>query len=370
MSAISQTLGPSALWYFARSTGAVSLVLLTASVVLGIVSTSGYHTERLPRFALQGLHRNLSLLALVVVVVHIATAIFDGFAPIVVTDSFLPFASKYRGLWLGFGALSVDLLIAVLVTTMVRKRLGYRSWRAVHLLSYGAWPLALIHSLGSGTDTRAWWMLAIYGACAATVVAAGGWRLTSGWPQASPRSLRPAIIGTSAAASIGLGIWLVQGPLAPGWASRAGTPASLLQPASASAAPTAPAQTDAFPSPPFTSPLSGTIKNQTDSDAGDTVITLNAVLSQANDAQLTVVLHGQPLPSGGVSLTSGRVELGTKQAPAAYQGSVQDLSSGQLVADLSNSEGRSLRLVADLKTTSDTVTGTARVRSLLSGQGR
>src|ERR1035437_5079201 len=143
----------SQVWWFAtRSTGIAALVLLTASMVLGILTSSRYARPNLPRFVTMGLHRNVSLLVLVFLALHIVTTIADGFAPVSWTDAVLPFAGTYRPLWLGLGAMSFDLLIALTVTSLLRGRLGYRTWRWVHWTSYACWPIAVIHGLGTGTD--------------------------------------------------------------------------------------------------------------------------------------------------------------------------------------------------------------------------
>ena len=158
--AFASTLGPSAYWYLARGTGAVALVLLTASVVLGILGSVRFAAARWPRFAIDAVHRDISLLVLVVLVIHIVTSVLDGFAPITLLDGVIPFNSPYRPLWLGLGTLSFDLLVAIAVTSLVRRRLGYRAWRAVHWLAYASWPVAVLHGLGTGSDVKQWWMLA------------------------------------------------------------------------------------------------------------------------------------------------------------------------------------------------------------------
>ena len=116
--------GPSPLWYATRGSGVVTLVLLTAAVCLGILTTVRWRTDRLPRFVVAGLHRNLTLLAVAFLAVHVATAIADGFAPIGLRDAVVPFLSPYRPLWLGLGTLACDLLIAVVLTSLLRARLG------------------------------------------------------------------------------------------------------------------------------------------------------------------------------------------------------------------------------------------------------
>ena len=134
------------LWYLTRGSGLVALVLLTASVVLGVLEVKRWKTERWPRFITAGLHKNLSLLAVVFLGMHIATTVVDGFAPIGWLDAVLPFRSGYRPLWLGLGAVAVDLLIALVVTSLLRGRIGYRAWRAVHWVAYLTWPAAFARS--------------------------------------------------------------------------------------------------------------------------------------------------------------------------------------------------------------------------------
>lgn len=145
--------GSTALWYLARASGLVSLVLLTATVVLGVVASVGWTTERWPRFLSQDVHRNISLFGLAFVGVHIVSTVADGFVPITFVGAVVPLASPYRPLWIGLGALAFDLLLTVLVTSGLRRRIGYASWRFVHWLAYLCWPVALVHGLGSGTDT-------------------------------------------------------------------------------------------------------------------------------------------------------------------------------------------------------------------------
>src|SRR5689334_25010821 len=114
-----------ALWYATRGSGIVALLLLTASIVLGTLSSARWRSERMPRFVVAGLHRNLTLLTVAFVVVHVVTTVADGFAPIRLIDGLLPFLSPYRPLWLGLGTVAFDLVLALVVTSVVRVRLGY-----------------------------------------------------------------------------------------------------------------------------------------------------------------------------------------------------------------------------------------------------
>jgi len=181
-----------ALWYLGRGTGLVGLVLLTLVVALGIATRSGRRLPGLPRFAVGALHRNASLLAVTLLAVHVTTLLFDPFAQLKLVDLVVPFQGAYRPFWLGLGTLGLDLIAALVLTSLVRQRLGVRAWRAVHWLAYAAWPVALLHSLGTGTDVGMTWMQLTAAGCTLVVVAAIGWRYspsfarTGGWRTTAP----------------------------------------------------------------------------------------------------------------------------------------------------------------------------------------
>ncbi|MEW2404465.1 ferric reductase-like transmembrane domain-containing protein [Streptomyces sp. NPDC046862] len=166
----------SILWYANRATGAVSLVLFTLVVLLGTAVRLRTRLPGLPRFGTVSLHRTLSLSATAFLVLHVVAAVADGYVNITVLDVLVPFVSAYQPLWLGLGTVALDLMLAVLVTSLLRARLGHRTWRAVHWLAYASWPVALVHGIGIGTDTGSAWMLWLTAGCAATVLAALGIR--------------------------------------------------------------------------------------------------------------------------------------------------------------------------------------------------
>jgi sulfoxide reductase heme-binding subunit YedZ len=154
------------LWYVDRGSGLAALMLLTTSVVLGVVSVMRVYSPRWPRFAIALLHRNLALLALTFGAVHVVTAVVDSFVPISVSDAVIPFAASYKPLWLALGTIGADLMLAVLITTAIRRRIGYRAWRSVHLLSYGCWGASMVHAIAMGSDARsAVWGVTIVAAC-------------------------------------------------------------------------------------------------------------------------------------------------------------------------------------------------------------
>lgn len=174
--------GVDALWFLGRGTGVMALLLLTVTVALGIATSAGRPLPGLPRFAVTMVHRNASLLAVAFLAVHLVSLLFDPYAQLRVADLVLPFAGAYRPLWLGLGTLAFDVLLAVVATSLLRHRVGLRSWRAVHWLAYAAWPMALAHGLGTGSDS---WLWAPATACVLTVGVAAWWRWV---PTASPHT--------------------------------------------------------------------------------------------------------------------------------------------------------------------------------------
>jgi DMSO/TMAO reductase YedYZ heme-binding membrane subunit len=151
--AAAPTLGQAPLWYLARSTGMVSFVLLTVALCLGIASTQrALASPSWPRFATQGLHRNVSLLGLAFLGVHIVTTILDGYVNISWWAVVVPGISHYRGTWVALGTIAFDIIVAVIATSLVRLRMNATYWRWLHLTVYAAWPLAWLHFLKTGTD--------------------------------------------------------------------------------------------------------------------------------------------------------------------------------------------------------------------------
>lgn len=217
---------PTPFWYATRGSGYVALVLLSAVVVLGLVTSVRWQAPRWPRFLSQALHRNLSLMVVVFVVIHIVTSIIDPFAGLSARDAVVPFAASYRPLWLGLGVISFELVLAIIVTSLLRSFLGWRAWQMVHLLAYVSWPIAVLHGIGTGTDTKSLWALFLVVVCVGAVALTLVWRLSIGWPRWAPA--RAVGIVASLASVIALTAWTASGPLQPGWAKAAGTPPNLL----------------------------------------------------------------------------------------------------------------------------------------------
>ena len=350
-----------ALWYMTRGFGLIDLVLLTATMVMGLTQVVRYARPGWPRFVVSALHKNISLLAVVFLAVHVVTAVLDTFAPISIASVFIPFVGKYRPLWLGLGALALDLLVALVVTSLVRERMGQRAWRLLHWAAYLCWPVAIVHGLGTGTDTKLGWVLAINAACVVAGIAAIWWRIAERWRTAPDRNpgaatKRLVAVGGTLAVPLLAGIWLLQGPLQPGWARRAGTPASLIG-ASAAATTSSASQGSAGTSKssagqglavPFRSDFTAVEHRGDPGSSGQVDIVFDGVFSSGS---FKVTLTGYPADTG-VQLTSGRVTLGPTSAPDTYQGAVTQLQGDTIVAGLSG-DGRSFTVTIRLTGRSD-----------------
>ena len=213
---------PSWFWYATRGLGASTLLVLTATVVLGILTSTRWSGDRTPGFVAVDLHRNLSLLAMSLLAAHIVTTVLDPFAHISVRDVLIPVGAAYRPVWLGLGVTAFWVLVAVAATSLLRDRIGIRAWRIIHWAAYASWPLAFIHALGTGSDARGAWFVALAAACAAAVVVAIAERLRDGRLITLPlRGLAAVVV----VAFFGVAaVWAVDGPFQTGWAAKAGTP--------------------------------------------------------------------------------------------------------------------------------------------------
>ncbi len=342
--------GPSAYWYLTRGTGVVALLLLTTGLVLGILTSTRWATPRWPRFVVSGLHRSVTLFALAFVFVHVLTTVLDGYTPIGLKDAVIPFVSAYRPVWVGFGALAFDLLLALIATSLLRARVGYRAWRFVHWLAYASWPVALVHALGTGSDARTGWLGLLALISAGSVVLAVLWRVYEA--QASPGSVRLAGGAAALVLPAAIGIWAAAGPLQHGWASRAGTPSSLLAAGARSVQVTKVVTVSAgpsLPSAPYDASLSGRISQSGSSQDGLVTVGLDATADSGSKGLLRVTLRGVPLDGGGIQLTGSSVTFGPQSSPDAYSGQVVSLEGSRLVASVHDASGRSLSLNIDLQ---------------------
>jgi hypothetical protein len=346
--AVGAAVTPSPFWFITRGTGAVAHVLLTLTVALGVANLRRTRIGDMPRFVVESIHRTAALLAVSFVGAHAVTTLLDGFAPIAAFGAFIPFKSAYRPIWLGLGAVAFDLLIAVVVTSLLRRRLGYGAWRLTHWLAYASWPVALVHGLGTGTDAKTHWMLLLTAGCVGIVLIAVAIRISDGWPD--HLATRLSALGAAALVPLGLLVWLPAGPLGAGWARRAGTPMSLL------------ANTRlAVPTSQRANPVSSTAGSAASSaqvdgrfrqvglPGGLRLLDISLTVRGRPLSNFHIRIRGVPVSGGGVRMTTSRVTLGPQSNPDQYIGRVTSLAGSDLAASVSDGSGSTLSVLARLQ---------------------
>jgi sulfoxide reductase heme-binding subunit YedZ len=270
---------PSPVWFFARSAGFISLVLLTISVSLGILFSLRRRSRTWPLFVTDELHRYATLVFFVFLVLHITTVLLDPFTKFNIIDVVVPFLSPYRRVWMGLGILAAELALALAISGWVRGHLGYRVFRILHYATYVILPLALVHGLATGSDTKSGWGLAVYVGCVLCVGGLTVVRLGENAP--SWRPIRFPALAAGAAGIAVLVLWVADGPLASRWVQASGTPESLLTPAPTPS-----------PSPPPTLALAQPfVDNVTGTVATSSSTELSASGSAEGTVPLTWVLH-------------------------------------------------------------------------------
>ncbi len=355
------TTGTTLLWYTTRATGIVSLVLLSGTVMLGVLGTARAASARWPRLVTAGLHRNLALTSVALVGVHVLTTVIDPFASISVVAAFIPFSSAYRPLWLSLGAIAFDLLLAVIVTSLLRDRLRHRTWQVVHLLVYLSWPVALWHGLGTGTDTKLAWVLGIDVLCVAAVGWAVWWRLSL---TASPAARAAGLASLGLIPVLTL-VFVLFGPLQPGWAVKAGTPARLLgnqgqTPAQPQAGGRSGSTGTGSPPSLVRAAFRGHLAVASPG-ANLRTITITGRTLAAPVRSFVIVLRGTP-SGGGVNLSGGTVRIGPQGTAQGWHGQVVQLTGQNLIAAVSGPGGQR-RALFTLIIHGSAVTGTVTVQA-------
>ena len=196
-------------------------------------------------------------------------------------------------------------------------------------------------------------MLALVGGLVILTIVAVVSRALSGWP--GHQRARLAALSASALVPLGLLVWLPSGPLAAGWAKRAGTPASLLAAStrgsggSSSTAPASPANGGSSAGASgFTAQGSGTVRQ---GPLGDGLygVDITLSLSGQNLSALDIRLRGEQLEGGGIQMSSGEVTLGTVSNPTQYRGPVTGLQGSNVQARVRDSSGSTLGVLAQLQ---------------------
>jgi sulfoxide reductase heme-binding subunit YedZ len=173
-------------WYVARAGGILAFVLLTTSVVLGLLLSGRARLRAWPRFALEDVHRFVGLLTGTFIVIHVGALLVDSYLPFSLTNILVPGTAPYRPVSVAFGVVAAELLAALALTNHYRKELSYGFWRRAHYLNFAVWLLALVHEIAAGTDRASAWALALYVGSASVVAGLTASRFAAPSPQSTP----------------------------------------------------------------------------------------------------------------------------------------------------------------------------------------
>jgi hypothetical protein len=336
-------------WDTARAGGLISYVLLTASVSLGLVLRNRWQSSRWPRLVTNELHGYVSLLALVFIAVHVLAVAVDPFTHFGIAAVLVPFASHYRPIWMSLGIVALYLLLAVWVSTRLRQRIGHRLWRQIHVLTFAVYGAATLHGLGTGSDTRTGWAVALYATSLGLVGTLAAIRLLA--PVGRDARPRPLAALAAAVAVLAAVAWSLGGPLAPGWSRRAGGTvprAAIARPHLARAARAS--RPSAVVQVPFTARYVGRLTVDPLNDQGRVTLRIDGALSGGTKDHLEILIHGIPLEDGGVAMEQSRVRMGT--TTPLYHGEITSLSGSRLVAALRSPRQR-LRVAVTLQIARD-----------------
>lgn len=148
-------------WYLSRAAGLTSFAALSGSVILGLLLSSKNNPRWLKKPLVFEMHQFLSVLALVFVAVHVAALVFDTHGTFTPLELLVPFAGAFQRFWVGAGILSAWLIAAITASFWMKKRIGHRAWRVIHMGSFAGYLIALGHGVAAGSDTRlapVYWM--------------------------------------------------------------------------------------------------------------------------------------------------------------------------------------------------------------------
>jgi sulfoxide reductase heme-binding subunit YedZ len=339
-------------WVITRAAGYTSFALLTASVALGLLLSSQWRSLRWPRFATTELHRFVTLLTLVFIAIHVAVAVIDQFIRLSLIEVVVPFISHHRPVWSGIGIVTAYLAAAMWLSTLLQRRIGYQWWRRLHFATFAVYAGAVVHSIGSGSDTGSVWSWAIYLASFTLVGGLLALRLSrreQAAPEPAPAAAAPPA-GSPPAAGGGGGA-----PAAAGAAVDRGRPAAG---AAARAA-----------EPGFTAQLDGRMHQGPDGTGG-ILVQLEAALWGGFDGSLELLVQGRVPPGGGrLQVTGNWLSLHTRTG-TGYRGRIGVFDGMRLRGHVSPDSGGGPQLavaIALLTLRDGAVNGTLRAAPVEAG---
>ena len=165
-------------WLMARASGLTAYILLTLSVLAGLILKSRPFGRALKAAAVMDLHRVLSMLGLASLGVHGTALLLDRTVHMPVMGLFVPGASPYRPVAVALGVIAAEVMALVVVSFSIRRLIGQKKWRLLHWATYGIFGLATAHGLLAGSDSAQPWTRDLYLGAVAAVVFATAWRAT------------------------------------------------------------------------------------------------------------------------------------------------------------------------------------------------
>lgn len=166
-------MSPQFWWFITRASGIVAWLVLTASVIWGIVlSTKAFPDQRRPVWLL-AVHRWLGGLTLSFVAIHLVALLADSYVEFTVADLAIPYSTDWKPGAVALGVFGLWLLVVVELTSLAMRRLPRKFWRAVHLSSYVAFWLTAMHAAFAGSDRTS----GLYQLTAAASIVAVAWAL-------------------------------------------------------------------------------------------------------------------------------------------------------------------------------------------------
>jgi predicted ferric reductase len=157
-------------WYTIRATGIIAYLLLTASVVAGLMMTNRALPAGQPRVDLFDVHSFTALLAIVFGGVHGLALLLDTFIGFTPAQILIPFISSYEPFGVGIGIISLYLTGGIYASFWAKRFIGHRAWRALHFGSFLGFLMAAGHGILSGSDSGSTWILGMYGLSIAVVI--------------------------------------------------------------------------------------------------------------------------------------------------------------------------------------------------------
>ncbi|MHB8600529.1 MAG: hypothetical protein ACYDER_27445 [Ktedonobacteraceae bacterium] len=323
------TLWPTITWDVARAGGFTAYILIMLSVAVGLALTMHWQSPKWPRLINSELHNFLALLGTVFIGVHVLAVWVDPFTRFGWAEVFLPFVSHYRPLWMAFGIVALYLGIAIGISTWIRPLIGYKWWRRLHVLTLLSFILVTIHGVATGSDTRTWWGVLIYGGSVLLIGSLLWQRLIK---PTTAKSRSHPVLATSIIIVTLIGIlWTLIGPLQPGWNASAnngqGSGGSTVLAASKGSQSSTATQASLF-APPFTAQLQGTLTQSGPDNNGNVTLVINATLSNGATGVLQITLQGQSGgDDGSLNITSTNVVLGSNAQTPLYSGPLTTLNA-------------------------------------------